>query len=349
MKTHAVLTAAVLFVMGLSITAHADYVKTSRPATLRALPHGDADIIIHVDVGVCLPLIDSTQANGYYHVLSDNAGREGWIYRTLVRRYPGDPPVDETADENPMADPTYHLTAQANAYAARHLRIGKPQAVYERSREGYVLAQDGRLKIPLWVQYELTAENLTGAVERTEDFHPDASIPYGYRAELSDYSSSGYDRGHQAPAGDMTRSEQVMSESFLLSNMAPQIGIGFNRQIWKNLESAVRGWVEQRGSLTIITGPVFEIVNDDVSYKVIGPHHVAVPTHFFKIVVDVNDPRHPQAIAFLLPNDNLTGHQLTEYFVPIDSLETLTGLDFLSALPVNLQNEVEKEPAAALW
>lgn len=91
------------------------------------------------------------------------------------------------------------------------------------------------------MQYELSADELDGTASRSDDFRADSSIPFGYRAELDDYSGSGFDRGHMAPAGDMKRSRKVMSESFFLSNMSPQVGIGFNRHIWKNLEEAVRG------------------------------------------------------------------------------------------------------------
>lgn len=144
-----------------------------------------------------------------------------------------------------------------------------------------MLAQDARLKIPLWVQYELTREELDGPAERTDDFRADHSIPHGARAELGDYRGSGLDRGHLAPAGDMRRSLRVMSDSFLLSNISPQVGVGFNQAVWAELEDAVRGWVRQRGELTVITGPIFAVRNDTVSYRVIGENHVAVPTHFY--------------------------------------------------------------------
>ncbi len=94
------------------------------------------------------------------------------------------------------------------------MSLGKPQGIYERVCEGYVLAQDARLKIPIWVQYELSPDELQGPASRTNNFKPDTSIPSGSRAELDDYSGNGFDRGHMAPAGDMKRSRWVMSESW---------------------------------------------------------------------------------------------------------------------------------------
>jgi endonuclease G len=332
--------------------AHGDYLEVRRSATIRAEHDVNSAILDHVQPGTYLELLDEgEQTEGYYHVPSVSLGQPGWIYRTLVRRHPGEIPLPdpEAALADPLGDPTIHLTAEQRGYAARHLRLGKPQAVYERVREGYVLAHDARLKIPLWVQYQLSPEDVPGTAERSDDFRPDTSIPFGFRAELNDYSGSGYDRGHMAPAADMQRSDHVMSESFLLSNMAPQVGIGFNRHIWANLEAAVRGWVEQRGTLTVITGPVFAVATNRVAFDVVGNSHVAVPTHFYKIVVDANDPNNPAALAFLLPNQSLSGQHYNQYLRSIDEIEAATGLDFLSALPAAVQQNLESQPAPAVW
>lgn len=334
--------------------AYGDYLKVSRSATIKSEPNREASVIEKVESGTLLPLLDEGhQENGYYHVETVSLGQPGWIYRTLVRRYPGEIPEPESEAQaaEPLADPTARLTPEQRRYAARHLRLGKPQAVYERVREGYALAQDARLKIPLWIQYELSPEEVRGEESRSEDFRPDTSIPFGSRAELSDYTNSGYDRGHMAPAADMTRSRSVMSESFLLSNIAPQIGPGFNQHIWKYLETAVRGWVEQRGTLTIITGPVFAVERDSVSYRVIGKNHVAVPTHFYKIVVDANNPSGVEALAFMIPNRRLPSadYHYSDFLSTIDEIETATGLDFLSALPAAVEDVIESQKASRIW
>lgn len=329
-----------------------DYLEVRRPATIKAEPNRDARTLEKVSIGTRLNLLDEgSQTNGYYSVRTVSLGQTGWIYRTLVRRYRGEIPVPVTEGKalDPLADPTLNLTPEQQRYASRHLTLGKPQGIYERVREGYVLAQDARLKIPIWVQYKLSANELQGSASRSDNFQSDKSIPSGSRAELKDYSGSGFDRGHMAPAGDMKRSRRVMSESFLLSNMSPQVGIGFNRHVWKNLEEAVRGWVEQRGTLTIITGPVFAVDGNQVCYQVIGENHVAVPTHFYKIVVDANSSNNIEALAFMLPNKKVSGHHYSEFLTTIDKIEKVTGLDFLSALPVSVQEPIESRKAPKIW
>ena len=352
MKRHLRYCLMVLAIGSLGPLAFGDYLDVQRSATIKAEPSSAAAIVERVDQGTKLPLLDNgAQIQGYYHVQSSDQAKEGWIYRTFVRRNSGALPQPETPSKSggPLEVNTPALTEAQKSAATRYLRLGKPQAVYERVREGYVLAQDARLKIPLWVQYELTRDDLSGTARRTDRFHADTSIPYGSRAERSDYEGSGYDQGHMAPFADMTRSANAMDESFLLSNMAPQVGVGFNQQIWQELESAIRGWVEQRGSLTIIVGPVFGTKDGSVSYKVIGRGNVAVPTYFYKIVVDANNPNDIKTLAFLMPNANLSNHRIDEYLTSIDEIELATGLDFLSALPLTTQATVESKRAPSIW
>ncbi len=327
----------------------ADYLEVRRASVIRENPDRSAPPVQRVESGTQLILIEESQTHGYYHVETPETRRPGWVYRTLVRRHRGEIPEADIGPFDPLADPTLLLSVEQRRAAARHLRIGKPQAVHERAREGYVLGHDARLKIPLWVQYELTAEEIDGPADRSNDFRPDTSIPAGARAELSDYRGSGFDRGHMAPAGDMSRSDKVMSESFLLSNMSPQVGEGFNRGTWRELEQATRGWTRQRGQLTVITGPIFQVAENEVRYKTIGEDHVAVPTHFYKIVVDTSNPENVDALAFILPNVKITGQDLNQFLVSIDEIEADTGLDFLSRLPDDQERRLEARKAERLW
>lgn len=343
-----------VILLGLIIATEsmADYLEVRRDTSLKAEPNRQASIVERVSTGNYLPLLnDGQQVRGYYNVQSSLAGQTVWIYRTLVRRRYGEipVPVENEADLSPLRDTTLVLTQEQKRFAKRHLKLGKPQAIYERVREGYVAAMDGRLKIPLWVQYEISPEELHGLIARTDDFQPDTSIPSGFRSELTDYSGSGYDRGHMAPAEDMNRNQRTMAESFLLTNMAPQMGVGFNQQLWKNLEAAIRGWVAQRGTLTVITGPIFAIKEGKVSYKVLGDRHVAVPNGFYKIVVDTNSTGHIETLAFIMPNKNLSGHHYREYLTSIEAVEKATGLNFLSALTTDEQNAIEAKTATKVW
>ncbi len=213
-------------------------------------------------------------------------------------------------------------------------------------RRGYVLGYNPEKKIADWVSYHFTDIYCVKNVGRTNDFRTDPDLPVGQRAELEDYKGSGYDRGHLAPAADMARDAQTMSESFLLSNMTPQVGVGFNRGIWKKLEEKVRDWVQQRKNMYIFTGPIF---SDPKHYNTIGSNKVAIPTHFYKIVVSCTETGDNfDAIAFILPNQKNPDDMLPEFITSIDEIEKLTGLDFMAELDLDTQAKLEAKKAS-MW
>lgn len=225
-------------------------------------------------------------------------------------------------------------------------------------REGYVLEHSSADKIALWVCEHLTPEELAGDVKRRDKFKPDPQLAEGERAELSDYRLSGYDRGHQAPAGDQRSSQLLNDETFFLSNMAPQVGRGFNRSTWRALEELVRTWAEEPGvgDIYAITGGLFyDPAEDDpqtadglIDYSVIGKDAVAVPTHFYKIVIS-HQGEQWKAVAFVLQNMKQdTPDDFSPFVRPIRWVEEHTGLDFMPDLDPLTANDLESSPQA-LW
>jgi endonuclease G len=81
---------------------------------------------------------------------------------------------------------------------------------------------------------------LSGSAKRSNRFYENPDLPKRLRASLEDYKNRGYDRGHIAAAGNHKSDQTEMDETFLLSNMCPQVGKGFNRGAWKKLEERVR-------------------------------------------------------------------------------------------------------------
>lgn len=231
----------------------------------------------------------------------------------------------------------------------KHLPFGLPSTGELLFREGYVLSHNNWLKIPNWVAYRVERACLDARLGRGDDFRPDTSLKAWQRAGLDDYKRSGYDRGHLAPSADMKCSAEMNSESFLLSNMAPQVGIGFNRGVWKDLEDKVREWTRSRQDVYVLTGPAFDPSGDEMRFKLVGKTRVAVPTHFFKIVVERKSPDRVEAIAFLLPNKKLPGRDLPKYLTSVEAIERMTGLDFLDELPDEEEDRVESAPAKGLW
>ncbi len=187
-----------------------------------------------------------------------------------------------------------------------------------------------------WVAYVLTRDELTGVTERSNKFHADKAISTG-SATPSDYTNSGYDRGHLAPAADLLWSTESMDDSFLMSNMTPQAP-DFNRGMWKSLEEQVRSWAETFGEVVVVTGPILE--KDASEYKKIGKNQVAVPEYFYKVLLAQDSSGVKIGIAFILPNSKCEG-SIWDYSTSIDEVEKRTNLDFFSLLEDSTENQIE--------
>ena len=207
---------------------------------------------------------------------------------------------------------------------------------------GYTLSYREEYEVPEWVAYELTREEVTTlAVERKDNFREDKAVGTG-SATLQDYKKSGYDRGHMAPAADFRWSAEAMDDTFYLSNMCPQTH-AFNAGIWSDLESAIRSMAYEDGSIYVVTGPVLT----DGPYDTIGENKVAVPSYFYKVVLDYSEPT-IKAIGFILPHEN-SKNPLSYFAVTVDEVEERTGLDFFPLLPDNTEEKMESSLDTSLW
>ena len=188
-------------------------------------------------------------------------------------------------------------------------------------RTAYMLQYDKNAKVASWVAYSLTPKQTLGCAPRVNAFAADQSLPKAHRAEVQDYAGSGYDTGHLANNADMSWSADVARESFILSNMAPQLP-SVNRGLWKQLESATRAWAFARNNgVTIYTGSIYDLKKD----KRIGDNQVIVPNSFYKIVVD-NDKK--ISLAFIFPHRNDLGNDLRSVQTTVAAIEQQTGIRF---------------------
>lgn len=190
-----------------------------------------------------------------------------------------------------------------------------------------------------WVMYSINKSRLGGNEERSDRFAADPAVLTGSAVD-SDYKKSGYDRGHLAPAADMSWSAQAMKESFLFSNISPQLP-AFNRGIWKKLEESVRRWAKQCDSVIVVTGPVFAD-----SIGVLGANRITIPSAYYKILLMFRGNDIIPA-AFLIPNEKLE-QEIASFVVSIDNLEEITHIDFFPGLPNVLETEVEANECTLL-
>lgn len=204
--------------------------------------------------------------------------------------------------------------------------------------EGYAMAYDYQLKAAVWVSYSLDKQIGQG-VDRQDDFRINNDIPAIYATTPDDYVEPVYDMGHLANSESVDLTINANSETFLMSNMTPQLP-GHNRAIWKGLESRERKWANKYGNVFVIAGAIYE-----PGYKTIG-NDVPVPTQYWKIIYRTDKP---SAIAFLIPHKKLSTKLLNNYIVSVDTLETVTGYNFLETLPDDIENSIEQVTFKAQW
>lgn len=209
-----------------------------------------------------------------------------------------------------------------------------------RKYRGMDLSFNPQYHIPNWVSWELTSDETSGEVSRTNKFSADPEIPES--AETWDYNYSGYDRGHMAPAGDMRWNREAMEQTFLMTNICPQVK-SLNAGSWKNLEEKCRQWAQADSAIYIVCGPVI----DGKPIEYIGDTRVYVPRQFFKVIISpyANPAR---GIGFIMPNGKVPGG-MQACAVPIDSVESLTGHDFFASLPDDIEADVESQCDFHYW
>jgi len=205
---------------------------------------------------------------------------------------------------------------------------------------GHTVSYNKNWKIPNWVAYELTIDETMGKEKRQDKFMCDPHVTTG-SATLADYRNSGYDRGHMVPAADMKWSTSAMQESFYLSNICPQHK-NLNQKRWKDLENKVREWAIADSAIIVICGP---IINE--APKCIGSNKVTVPHGFFKVILSPYG-KSPQAIGFIFDNEHCS-QPLRSHIVTIDSVESLTKLDFFSPLPDETEDLLEAYVDTIYW
>lgn len=236
-------------------------------------------------------------------------------------------------------------TAEATA---RYLKFGNPSNAASSDANNFLMVNSSyalsynRLKATAnWVAWTVTAADF-GAVDRANDFRPDANLPNGfYRATPTDYTGSGFDRGHLCPSADRTASPELNSQTFLMTNIVPQTP-DLNQGVWKRFEDYTRDLVEQGSDVYVVAGV----------YGSVGKlkNKITVPSNNWKVVVvlpeSVDDANNlngdARVVAVDVPNTNgVRNDDWRKYRTTVRDIEQKTNLNLFSNLPPNVQNVLE--------
>lgn len=245
--------------------------------------------------------------------------------------------------------------------ASEHLTMGNPSNAavntgqptnYLLDKPQYAVSYNRDIGRPNWVSWHLSS-NWLGSTPRQDDFRSDTTLPAGwYQVKGTDYSGSGFDRGHHCPSADRTSTVADNSATFLMTNMMPQAPDN-NQGPWEALESYCRTLVNSGNELYIVAGGSGSGgtgSNGGVTYTITGGQ-VGVPSQTWKVIIVLSDASGndvgrvttaTRTIAVLMPNQQgIRANDWHGYRVSVDQIESLTGYDFFSNVPVAIQSVIE--------
>jgi endonuclease G len=242
--------------------------------------------------------------------------------------------------------PNVHLTlgnpskATPDLVHVNNYLIEKPQFVLSYSRDRGT---------PNWVCWQVSADWL-GTAPRQDDFRPDETLPANwFQAMATSYTGSGFDRGHNCPSADRTRSVPDNSATFLMTNMIPQAPQN-NQETWANLEDYTRDLVRSGREVYVIMGSYgIGGTGSKGAAQTLAAGRITVPRQIWKVIVVLpegeNDVQRitpdTRIIAVNTPNDNAISSDWQAYRTSVDAIEQATGYDLLSNVPAAVQQVLE--------
>ncbi|MCA1623433.1 MAG: DNA/RNA non-specific endonuclease [Acidobacteria bacterium] len=231
-----------------------------------------------------------------------------------------------------------------------YLALGNPSSATNNTanadnflmvNNAYALSYNNSRGTANWVSWRI-AESDFGVAERQNDFRPDPNLPKNFRRVTpTDYTGSGFDRGHLCPSADRSSSPEANSATFFMTNITPQVP-ELNRNVWESLESYSRGLVKKgKVDLYVIAG----VYGEKGKLK----NKVTVPSNCWKVIVAVpqgadfsviNEETH--IIAVDMPNAKEIGNtDWRKFRTTIRAIEQRANINLLSNLPQNLQDTLE--------
>ncbi|AFY45842.1 DNA/RNA non-specific endonuclease [Nostoc sp. PCC 7107] len=254
------------------------------------------------------------------------------------------------------------LTAQTNV---NHLAMGNPTNAGSStnnlllSKFQYATSHNCFRGTPNWVSWQLNTSWL-GSAPRQDDFRADTTLPSGcYRVQGTDYTGSGFDRGHMTPSADRTNTVANNSATFFMTNIIPQAPDN-NQGVWANLENYTRSLVTSSTELYVIAGSYgtggtgSNGARNTITTPTGGT--ITVPARTYKVIVVLNKPNSgagsvttsTRVIAVDIPNtQGVRNANWRSYRISVDTLEsrltsaTGTTYNFLSNVPSSVQNVIE--------
>lgn len=248
--------------------------------------------------------------------------------------------------------------APGSTLANRNVRFGMPadakadeqhRNAYLIDRPQYVLSYNDSTKNPNWVCWNITATDIGKATRGA--FEPDPDLPKGFaKVKTSDYTGSGFDRGHMCASKDRSATDPDNDITFYMTNVVPQAP-ACNQGPWKDLEDYCRKLTEKGNELYIACGPHGRGGVNDRNERLLhigkGKVQIEVPESVWKVVLvlpkDTMPTQTSRAIAVWMPNDHpkTDKTEWRQYVVTVAEVEQRTGYTFFPLVPPDLAGPIK--------
>ena len=256
-------------------------------------------------------------------------------------------------------NPTQPTHTLDNDYGNPNLKAGNPSKAtadlanaenYLMLKPQYVLSYSKSRNVANWASWQLN-KTWFGDAKRQNNFRPDGTLPKGwYKVTTRDYTGSGFDRGHLVNSEDRGQSVETNSSTFLMTNILPQAPDN-NQGVWVQLEEYSRDLAREGKELYIIAGghgTGGEGKNGEASML---KGKISVPETMWKVILVLDDPSQGLAgvnastrtIAVIMPNKQGRDGKWTDFCASVEDVQKLTGYDFFSNVPPDIQKQIESK------
>ena len=203
----------------------------------------------------------------------------------------------------------------------------------------YKISSNRTTKFADWAAYKVTPQTIDGP-SRSRSWKSDPAISGSYTLEPSDYTDAwaviGTDRGHQVPLASFSNTAYWRDTNYL-SNITPQDS-NLNQGPWVRLEPAVRAYVRTGKDDYVVTGPLYEQYFATLPGANEGH---TVPSGYYKAVFTISSSGWVEASAFIMNQSATRSSNYCGYEVPINEVESRSGLNIMPSLPSYKEWSVE--------
>ncbi len=184
---------------------------------------------------------------------------------------------NQSAATATASDDTQSDTTPQSSYQSYFINMDKCDQVVDKS---YILiCYDYSYKAALSVGYTLKGNLVNDPnIDERPPFYEEPLIPEAFRAAYTDYTNSGYDRGHLAPDASFDWSETSLNAVYTLANIIPQVPT-VNRYQWVDVEEYGRDMAVELGEVGVL-----DIVRYPASPSTIGANQIAVSAGYYKVL-----------------------------------------------------------------